>query len=386
MESASRLRLTNAAVEPITPDPLPDPLADLPSPCSSATSKIAPDAAAAPAEGSQRKALLQKLAVLLLAFAGISLLVVLLVREGAGDILRAISTARWWLLAIAAYHVLPLLLDTFTWWVIIPSEQRLSFRLTLFLRWIGESVSNLVPASSLGGDILRARLAWAFGVPLNLASASVIVHITIGLLGQIVFTLIGLLALISTAGRSNVTVPCLIGIGIAVVSVGGFYQVQRFGIFRLIQIMVSQIAKDGFLQTLVAKGGRLDSAVQEIYQRRRSILWSFGVSVLYWLAGSVEVWLALRAIGSPATFSSALIFESVGQGIRSVLFFIPGALGVQEGGYMLVGGLIGVPADAALAISLIRRVRELILGLPALVAWQITEGNRFLRKTRTESC
>jgi uncharacterized membrane protein YbhN (UPF0104 family) len=69
--------------------------------------------------------------------------------------------------------------------------------------------------------------------------------------------------------------------------------------------------------------------------------------------------------------------------IRSAVFPIPGALGVQEGGYVLIGNLLGIPGDAAFALSLIARVRELILGIPGLIVWQVIEARRVLRVRAT---
>jgi uncharacterized membrane protein YbhN (UPF0104 family) len=60
--------------------------------------------------------------------------------------------------------------------------------------------------------------------------------------------------------------------------------------------------------------------------------------------------------------------------IRSAAFFIPGALGVQEGGYLLLGAALGLPPEVALAVSLLKRGRAIILGIPALAAWQWLEG------------
>ena len=59
--------------------------------------------------------------------------------------------------------------------------------------------------------------------------------------------------------------------------------------------------------------------------------------------------------------------ESLGQAIRGAAFAIPGALGVQEGGYLLLAPLVGLPPDAGLALSLAKRARELLLGLPGLL-------------------
>src|SRR5213078_3307255 len=92
-----------------------------------------------------------------------------------------------------------------------------------------------------------------------------------------------------------------------------------------------------------------------------------------------EIWIALHAIGQHATWINALVLQSVILTIRSAMFPVPGALGVQEGGYVVIGNLLGIPGDAAFALSLIARVRELILGIPGLVAWQVIEARRVFR-------
>jgi hypothetical protein len=42
---------------------------------------------------------------------------------------------------------------------------------------------------------------------------------------------------------------------------------------------------------------------------------------------------------------------------------------VQEGGYLLLAPVAGLPPEACLALSLAKRARELLLGLPGLVYW-----------------
>jgi hypothetical protein len=64
--------------------------------------------------------------------------------------------------------------------------------------------------------------------------------------------------------------------------------------------------------------------------------------------------------------------------VRSAGFFIPASLGVQEGGYLVFGMLFGLSPEVALALSLVRRVRQLLVGVPALFAWQYYEGRRII--------
>jgi uncharacterized membrane protein YbhN (UPF0104 family) len=89
--------------------------------------------------------------------------------------------------------------------------------------------------------------------------------------------------------------------------------------------------------------------------------------------GTVEVWLILRLLGSAVSWSDALMLESLGQAIRGAAFAIPGALGVQEGGYLLLAPLVGLRPDVALALSLAKRARELLLGIPGLLYLYFSE-------------
>jgi hypothetical protein len=76
---------------------------------------------------------------------------------------------------------------------------------------------------------------------------------------------------------------------------------------------------------------------------------------------------------------NAVILQSLVLAIRSAVFPVPAALGVQEGGYVVIGNLLGIPGDAAFALSLIARVRELILGIPGVIMWQLIEARRLWR-------
>jgi putative membrane protein len=111
----------------------------------------------------------------------------------------------------------------------------------------------------------------------------------------------------------------------------------------------------------------IDVAVQDTYSRGGPVAASFLLSLVGWLVGTGEVYLILQLIHHPVGWLDALLLESLGQAIRGAAFAIPGALGVQEGGYLLLAPLAGLPPDAALALSLAKRARELLLGVPGLL-------------------
>ncbi|MEI9890272.1 MAG: hypothetical protein WDN45_06275 [Caulobacteraceae bacterium] len=73
-----------------------------------------------------------------------------------------------------------------------------------------------------------------------------------------------------------------------------------------------------------------------------------------------------------------MAIESLLFAARNAAFIVPSGLGVQEGVYALVGPLFGLPAEAALALSLLKRGRDLAIGVPVLLSWQLAEGKRSL--------
>jgi putative membrane protein len=231
----------------------------------------------------------------------------------------------------------------------------------------------------VGGDIVRARLAAINGASLPVAAGSVLVDITLGVFTQAAFTVLGVVLLVEVTGQKNFVRPTLIGTFIGVVGVAGFYFVQRMGMFRFLAKIIARLANSPEWQSLVQGGEALDQAVLALYARRKALIACCVWTIISLVAGSGEIWIALHALDLRATFINALILQSMVLTIRSAAFAVPGGLGVQEGGYLFVGNLLGIPGDAAFALSLIARVRELALGIPGLICWQVIEARRLLR-------
>ena len=85
----------------------------------------------------------------LLAAAGAALFTLLLIHQGAPQVMAAFASAGWWIAAVVIYHLaVPVLLDALAWWSLFPKSERLSLWQLFWMRWIGESVSTLVPSAS----------------------------------------------------------------------------------------------------------------------------------------------------------------------------------------------------------------------------------------------
>jgi uncharacterized membrane protein YbhN (UPF0104 family) len=127
---------------------------------------------------------------------------------------------------------------------------------------------------------------------------------------------------------------------------------------------------------------RLDMEIRRLYRARRHL----GIALIWQVAGlcvgTLETWCALRWIGAPVSLSGALALESVTQAVRHFVFFVPAGLGVQEAGILAFGHLLGVGNDAALALSIAKRLREVLFGAPALLMWQWRESRNLFRAMR----
>ena len=227
--------------------------------------------------------------------------------------------------------------------------------------------------------MVRARLAAINGAPLPVAAGTVLVDLTLGVFTQAVFTVLGLVLLVDATGQKDFVRPTLVGTLVGVLGVAGFYFVQRLGMFRFLARVIARLANSPEWHSLVQGGETLDQTVRMLYARRHALVMCCVWTTISLVGGSGEIWIALYALDLHATFVNALILQSMVLTIRSAAFAVPGGLGVQEGGYLFVGNLLGIPGDAAFALSLIARVRELALGIPGLISWQVIEARRLLR-------
>ncbi|WNC93591.1 lysylphosphatidylglycerol synthase domain-containing protein [Paraburkholderia sp. FT54] len=320
-------------------------------------------------------------AALILLSIGTALFVGLLAWQGFGTVASTLLAAGWGLALVAAFHLVPLILDAGAISVLFHPRRDgihhdLTWRDALFARWIGESVNSLLPAGQIGGPVVMVRQLSQRGMRMRDAAAAITVSTTAQALAQIIFALGGLLLFGAYAAHGalhDLQTATLIATGVLGAMIVGFYCAQRRGLFGRLLGVVSKLFGKRDWSSLMTRAEAVDAAVQAMYRERGRVAASFAMSLVGWIVGTVEVWLALRFLGHPVDWVDALLLESLGQAIRGAAFMIPGSLGVQEGGYLLLAPLVGLPPDAALALSLAKRAREILLGLPGLLVLHFSE-------------
>lgn len=306
--------------------------------------------------------------------AGVLLFIGVLVSQGLPAVLATLALAGWGLLLVALFHLLPLALDAVAIRVLFePAEdgaESASMRDALLARWVGESANSLMPAGQLGGPVFMARRLARSAMRMPQAAAAITVSTTLQTFAQIAFALLGV-ALLGTQtshiSQHALRVSSMVASVLLAVQVGGFYWMQRRGLFGKLMRTALRFAGKRDWSEWMSQATAIDRAVQLIYGRSGALAASFLLSWVGWVVGTGEVYLILQLINHPVDWVDALLLESFGQAIRGAAFAVPGALGVQEGGYLLLAPLAGLPPDAALALSLAKRTRELLLGAPGLL-------------------
>jgi len=319
---------------------------------------------------------------------GAGVLAVLLIANDPLLTWRRVTEAGWAIVLISVYRALPLALDTAGWRVLFDPDGRPAPGRALLARWIGESVNTLLPVAQVGGDVVRARLV-AGTAPGGMvaASAATTADFALGLVAQLLFTLAGIAALSAALAPGSDAVSSwalVVAVLLFAVPVAGFFGWQRIAdlpwLGPWLRVAVRQLGSRFDLTLLTEFRERLGG----VYRRRAAVAGCIGWRLAGWLARTAETGIILWLLGVPVEFAQLVAIESLSYAVRSVAFFVPGALGVQEAGILGLGLALGLPPEVALALAVIKRAREAVVGLPALAVWASPLGRRHTGATNLQ--
>lgn len=316
--------------------------------------------------------------------AGVVLLAGIVLWHGAEDIALAFASAGPVLGLVVIARLIAQAMLGMAWSRLLRRVARPSLAVFALLRLVREGVNNLLPVAQIGGEFVGARLLSHrgrehAGLGGGRAGASIIVDMLLQVASQFLFTLIGLGLMIALGGGGPLVWSATIGLAIGAPAVIGFFFAQRSGGAAIVERLVLRLARS---ERWAALGGirDLDAEVRAIWRDPRGISESFALHFATWIFGASEIYLLLWAMGHPVGIAEALVIESMGHAVRGAAFLVPGALGVQEGGFIALCAVYGVPADIAIALSLGKRVPDIVLGLPGLLLWQRFEAKATLQR------
>ena len=316
-----------------------------------------------------------------LAVAGLALAIFLFAREDVGTIAALVIAAGPGLVVAALFHALPMVANAAARRERRPGHRRPSRRSMTWATCIRESVKAVLPVARIGGEIIAYRIVRPHVDRRSDTAASLLVDMALSLLSQTAFALLGVALLFVSGQATTLATQLLAGVAAMIPLGAGFVLAQRVGTLGALTRVLERLFGRPF-GVAHAHSQDFDQALREIYQHHREVGACFAWQLAGWVLGAGEIWLALRFLGQRASVLDAVTIEALIQAVSSAAFIVPGALGVQEGGFVLIGAALGIDATTALALATARRLRDLIVFFPGLIAWQRAEARiRYARST-----
>ena len=303
---------------------------------------------------------------------GLTVLAVLTVYSGAGGVLKALETLSLvGFVIVVLMHLPTVLLLGAAWWFVGAEATGARPREFLVARIVRDAAAEVLPFSQVGGFVFGIRTLVLRGVGAARAAASMFVDLIVEFWAKIPYIVAGLWALLSFRRDTPLSRIMLIALLIALVA-GSLPIVLRgrpwAGIVRLIARYAARWPE------LAAVSQSVDDTLGQILSRRSRLVLGFALHILLWFFGAAETWVILTLMGTRTSGTTALVIDSFVSALRTFTFLVPAAAGVQEASYVLSGALCGISPSTSLALSLTRRARDIVLGVPALMTWQILEA------------
>lgn len=307
-----------------------------------------------------------------------------MVRSDFAAMWQALRSAGWNLLWLPPYRLLFFLLYAVGWRTLLrpyDPQARAGLGYLLWITTVREGIDRLLPVASVGGGIAGVRMVGWRGIPAAPAAATVAAEIVLTMAALYVFTAAGLFLLVEIGAShetyQHVLLALLLSLPMPVVT--GL--LLRYGsVFERLE---------GFLRPMVGESAfsegatALDRELRACLSRGWTLTVAGSLQLLALFSASFETWFALRLFGHPVDLRSAIMLESMTQAMRHLAFVVPAGLGVQEAMFVLFGHVLGLSSELALAVSMAKRLREVVCGVPALVSWQLAAVSRLRTPLRS---
>lgn len=297
--------------------------------------------------------------------AGAAGLIVLTLHAGMEPVLRALAALRFSGLAVITLLHLPVIaLMGLAWWFVGRSRARPGA--FVIARLARDAVAETLPFSQLGGFIGGVRMLVLTGAQMLDASLTLFADLLAEFGAKLVYTLAGLSVLAWLLPHAPLLRPFSLALTTAFLAAGLLVLLRR-----QLRMALNKLALWALRKTVPA-GDVAERDFAQVFTLAH-LLPSFALHALCWLLGAVEAWITFRLMGVDVRLGQALVIDSLGTAFRTLGFLVPGALGIQEAGYVIVCALFGVGPAQAIAFSLARRARDIVIGLGGLGLWQALE-------------
>jgi uncharacterized protein (TIRG00374 family) len=293
---------------------------------------------------------------------GLVLFGVLLYEVGPRVVLANLRVAGWGILFVVSQEALAYGCNTLGWWYAFPaSGPAVGFRRLMAVRVAGDAVNYITPTATLGGEFVRVRMLreHVSGTPVVASVAIAKLSQTVAQMGFIVAGLAIVLRAtpLPTPLRQGVFASLVVMAAVAV----PLFVAQRRGLSTPLVRGLTALGFSRSARAVAARFENLDHEIAAFHAAGTSnFLRSMACFFVGWSLGALEVSLGLFLLHIPLTVERVLAIEILSTTIDAILFFVPGKVGTQEGGKVLIFVMLGLDPGQGLSFALMRRIREMV--------------------------
>lgn len=270
-------------------------------------------------------------------------------------------------------HIPTIYFDSYAWLVLM-TKNRLSYSSAFLITWISQTSGKIFPTGNIAGELIRVYLAKKSGQTFSYASSTVLVDLFIATISLLIFGMLSFILILfkdSNLILNNGFSYFIFSMLLISLATSLFVVIIRK---RVLHVSLKKFPFHNFLRLdrrKIKSILRLDYSLYKLSKEKRVLFQSLILRLLGWLAGAIEIYVFLLIIDVDANFIDVIIIESITAIIRSIAFFIPAGLGVQELAFIMVGEILGFSYVTSFSIALGRRLREIMVGIPAILYWYL---------------
>ena len=277
-------------------------------------------------------------------------------------------------------HILTLIFDSLSWFVLL-GRDKISFQWSVIITWISQACVKFLPVGNVSGEFVRIYLLVSKGLKTPVASSIVFIDLILAAFSLFVISVLSILFIVADSYDLFYKENNLFFLSFLFI----FFFVFIFAFllirFRLIKLFFLRLKKNK--NSLISKSImknilKFDFLLYKMSFEKKKILTSLLLKTIGWICGAFEIYIFLLIIGINANFLDLIILESLMSLIRSFAFFIPASIGVQELAFILVGNYLGLPHSISLTIAVGRRIREILVSIPAIFTWIIISKKNYV--------
>ena len=289
---------------------------------------------------------------------------------GSKESLELITENKSKLFFIILIHIPTLFFDAMAWKVFIKNEN-FSILWSFIITWVSQASGKFFPTGTVTGEFIRIYLGTKKGLSFHESSSTVFADLVIATFSLFLIAFLSFLIVLSNNviffqnDNSFYIVISLLILLSGCVFFYFFIKRRLLKFFLNLKNPLNFKLKRNNIKLLL----KIDYSLFKISSNKLNIFKATITRLLGWISGALEIYVFLMIINVEVSFVDVILIEAFTGLIRSVVFFIPAGLGVQELAFVIIGSHVGLSDSVSFSMAIGRRIREIGVGLPAILTW-----------------